>query len=1019
MNKNWRGIFIVFVFPALLLAGFLLPSLVLAEEVKEELDQNNPFCMLYMPYNMNYLMRYGQSFIPSTSNISSVSMILQPIYEGYPGYITQLKLCRGSMTVPLWSDPLADWYCDKPGQTLLATATAVMDYGDPWKKFTFKEPVSVVPGESLFIMVEGRHISACGEKYNDYYPMGEARSGYNALDFAFRTYYDPNWTGKKRKPVLIVPGIMGSYLKEASTSKELWLNLGEYLLPGSDSSLLKLKMDKYGSSLGQLSVDGAIEEVLTKDFYKGLIEELEANGYELNKDLFIFPYDWRYNLDCLAGVGECPDDGVANLNSRIEWIKLYTGFDKIDIVAHSMGGLITKAYMEEFGESSVGKFIAVATPHYGAPKGAKTLMYGDDLGVRLPGLVILNEKTIKELAQNIPSLYHLLPSGKFFDLYDSYLVDSYDYDGNGVFGKLDHDNSNVFLSNTGRNEYLISQAKEFHDKVDDFVYDDSYSISGCGLPTVGKIIILNKEKNGKYEYILDYVSGDETVPLYSAQKFGNERYSAYKAEHGTISSIKGVKQLISAILADRQKDFDYSEYEKIKPASEECPFKGVAISFHSPITMEVYDESGNFVGRNADGDIEIGIPGAQYDEIEDNKFVFLPDGGEYIVKGLATDNGSFNARIRKIDNGQYTQEEYFNEVPLVNQITTVEISIGVDQIEHEINIDNNGDDVFEEERVPDSVLVGDEINDLTVPETTANVDGVIGSNDYYVSDVKLELSAFDSVSGVLKTGYSLDSGISWLKYDSAVLMDKNGTTTILYSSTDRAGNREENKEIVVNIDKIAPEITIFIPQEGQEIEHDKSLQVEYFFEDLLSGVDNGKLELYLDNQLMSSSVIDLFVYKNGQYRTKIKVSDLAGNFSEKEVGFRVISTISSAISDVDRLYKEKQIKKTGTRDDIKDDLLWIKNYLEKNAKKEEKRWEVEKKMMEKCVAKKGRSWCDAKLGKVFQRTDYHLDKIRQKIVEIKYKAILKKLEIYERLGMISEIGYNIISDDVKYLLNKI
>jgi len=50
------------------------------------------------------------------------------------------------------------------------------------------------------------------------------------------------------------------------------------------------------------------------------------------------------------------------------------------------------------------------------------------------------------------------------------------------------------------------------------------------------------------------------------------------------------------------------------------------------------------VGPDAQGNIEINIPGAAHDIIGDNKFAFVPKGHNYKIVGIATGLGHFNAR---------------------------------------------------------------------------------------------------------------------------------------------------------------------------------------------------------------------------------------------------------------------------------------------------------------------------------------------------------------------------------------
>lgn len=53
------------------------------------------------------------------------------------------------------------------------------------------------------------------------------------------------------------------------------------------------------------------------------------------------------------------------LKELIDLLKFRTGKDKVVIIAHSMGGLVARSYMDIFGDSSVDKLILIATPNKG------------------------------------------------------------------------------------------------------------------------------------------------------------------------------------------------------------------------------------------------------------------------------------------------------------------------------------------------------------------------------------------------------------------------------------------------------------------------------------------------------------------------------------------------------------------------------------------------------------------------------------------------------------------------------
>ncbi|MFA6073793.1 MAG: alpha/beta fold hydrolase [Candidatus Woesearchaeota archaeon] len=58
---------------------------------------------------------------------------------------------------------------------------------------------------------------------------------------------------------------------------------------------------------------------------------------------------------------------AGRINSIIENVKEETGKDKVIIIAHSMGGLVTREYIKNYGTNNVDKIIIVGTPNNGVP----------------------------------------------------------------------------------------------------------------------------------------------------------------------------------------------------------------------------------------------------------------------------------------------------------------------------------------------------------------------------------------------------------------------------------------------------------------------------------------------------------------------------------------------------------------------------------------------------------------------------------------------------------------------------
>jgi len=57
---------------------------------------------------------------------------------------------------------------------------------------------------------------------------------------------------------------------------------------------------------------------------------------------------------------------AGQLQARIDAICAVTGAARVALIAHSMGGLVARAYLRRFGASRVAKLITIGTPHHGS-----------------------------------------------------------------------------------------------------------------------------------------------------------------------------------------------------------------------------------------------------------------------------------------------------------------------------------------------------------------------------------------------------------------------------------------------------------------------------------------------------------------------------------------------------------------------------------------------------------------------------------------------------------------------------
>lgn len=88
--------------------------------------------------------------------------------------------------------------------------------------------------------------------------------------------------------------------------------------------------------------------------YYPLVERLRNQGYDVT--LLVYP---DYGLGDINDNAQRLADTVAQVRSR-------TGASKVDLVAHSMGGLVSRTYVKNLGGSNrVDSLIMMGTPNYG------------------------------------------------------------------------------------------------------------------------------------------------------------------------------------------------------------------------------------------------------------------------------------------------------------------------------------------------------------------------------------------------------------------------------------------------------------------------------------------------------------------------------------------------------------------------------------------------------------------------------------------------------------------------------
>ena len=252
-----------------------------------------------------------------------------------------------------------------------------------------------------------------------------------------RLYKTQNSTTQAQPPVILIHGIMGSKLRNKNSLKELWF--------GSLANLIFSNYENVGLKINPFTLEpqnkavepfAIADKAAGTDYYHAIINTLQQfGGYKLttidekisdfDRHLYVFTYDWRQdNVKSAKKLYHFINQIKANYNKP---------HLKIDIVAHSMGGLISRYYLRygdvdvlegnDFplnlkGAQNIRKVILLGTPNFGSVGAVESFITGLKVGLR---------KIPTEILVTMPSVYQLFPHS-----INSWLID---IDGN----QLDRD----------------------------------------------------------------------------------------------------------------------------------------------------------------------------------------------------------------------------------------------------------------------------------------------------------------------------------------------------------------------------------------------------------------------------------------------------------------------------------------------------------------------------------------------------------------------------------------------------
>jgi pSer/pThr/pTyr-binding forkhead associated (FHA) protein len=326
------------------------------------------------------------------------------------------------------------------------------------------------------------------------------------------TVMDARPRSGKRRPVIVVPGYLGSELYNGSD--RVWPNTR---LLFSGDPVLCWSEDKPGLEPRRLVDEVVIVPNLIKlEQYGRLTHYLEeALGYQMGKDLLTFPYDFRQDIRRSA-------------RKLAQAVEDWGPRDPVTVVAHSMGSLVSRYYVDRLGgHRRVERLVMLGGPQLGAPETILNLVLGGQL---LP-FGILAER-LRDLVLSHPGAHQLLPS---------YAC------GNDQTGQpVDWLNDATWLPEKA--QPLLKNAAEFWREMRPRPAVPALCIFGYGLKTVASVR-LERGPDGvaqKVDVVRDTV-GDGTVPELSAVMEGAEIHPV-EQYHGSLHVDNDVKKRLKVEL---------------------------------------------------------------------------------------------------------------------------------------------------------------------------------------------------------------------------------------------------------------------------------------------------------------------------------------------------------------------------------------------------------------------------------------------------------------------------------------
>lgn len=524
-------------------------------------------------------------------------------------------------------------------------------------------------------------------------------------------------------------------------------------------------------------------------------------------NLFVFAYDWRLS-------------NAVNATKLADYIacvqKFYPGTN-VNLVAHSMGGLVARRYiLDNPGAHHVNAYISVSTPFVGAGK----VVWVEETGHYV---FFVWASTLLSVVGSFNGASELMTSQAWYDLggAPALIEDGQDlnHDGND-----DEQFTYPMLvqymdAAKGQQGFLPGTANQsFHNfsnggnAQDDWRNDSTgvkyFHIVGSGtLPdTISQVVAASFWKCLQHFSICDlstwmypnFSLGDQTVPYLSLTRQGsNLNYNAPSAtlytcqawgannqnvDHTGLLSNPVVQGLLLDYLAEAN-----GAPPQPPPAPTTCGNGGVSIAGLPPASaVHRLTLSGVSDVKVSDGTADQFTDGAAVYQVNADSYVLLLARGKtYEVTFKGTDAPLFVEWV-------YTK---WKKPQRATRYLDAQIAPGAqarfvlqDGALSELEYDSDGDSLYDAQLSATAKLAGKPARDVSPPTVTLSTTSARGG-------VRVLLTAHDKRSGIRAILYSLD-GKHFEKYTGAFVVGKN-VARVYALADDAAGNRSQRFELAV------------------------------------------------------------------------------------------------------------------------------------------------------------------------------------------------------------------------------